>query len=104
MKITDITCHLLSGRWTGDPSFPHDVHATAFVQVDTDKGLFGLGEITLGYFAPEAVPALVEYFKPVLIGRDPMQITRLTRAMESDAVWWSRSGAGRSVIGGLEIA
>ena len=104
MKITSITCHLLSGRWTGDPAFPHDVHATAFVEIDTDEGVSGLGEISLGYFAPEAVVSLVDYFKPVLIGRDPMQITRLARAMESDAVWWSRSGAGRSVIGGLEMA
>lgn len=104
MKITSITCHLLSGRWTGDPSFPHDVHATAFVQLDTDDGLSGLGEISLGYFAPEATPPLVDYFKPLLLGRDPMQITRLTRALESDAVWWARSGAGRSIIGGLEMA
>jgi L-alanine-DL-glutamate epimerase-like enolase superfamily enzyme len=104
MKITAISCHLLSGRWAGDPSFPHDIHATAFVQVDTDEGISGLGEISLGYFAPETVPRLVDYFKPVLIGHDPMQIARLTRAMESDAVWWSRSGAGRSVLGGLEIA
>lgn len=104
MKITSVTCHLLSGRWKGDPTFPHEVHATALVAVDTDEGVTGLGEITLGYFAPEVVASLVEYFKPVLIGRDPMQITRLARAMESDAVWWSRSGAGRSVIGGLEMA
>ncbi|MBA3484851.1 MAG: mandelate racemase/muconate lactonizing enzyme family protein [Pirellulales bacterium] len=104
MKVTSITCHLLSSQWTGDPSFPHDMHATALVQLETDEGISGLGEISLAYFAPETTAALVDYFTPVLIDRDPMQITRLTRAMESDAVWWSRSGAGRSVIGGLEMA
>jgi L-alanine-DL-glutamate epimerase-like enolase superfamily enzyme len=104
MKITKITCHLLSARWAGDPTFPPDVHATAFVQIDTDEGMTGLGEVTLGYFAPEAVVPLVNYFEPVLVGRDPLQITRLTRAMRSDAIWWAREGAGRSVVGGIEIA
>ncbi|MEO6437407.1 MAG: mandelate racemase/muconate lactonizing enzyme family protein [Tepidisphaeraceae bacterium] len=104
MKITDVKCHLLSGRWTGDPSFPQDVHATAFVQLDTDEDVVGLGEISQAYFAPETVQSLVDYFKPLLVGRDPMQITRLTRAMQSDSVWWARYGAGRSVIGGIEIA
>lgn len=103
MKITDLKCHLLSGRWTGDPSFPNDFHATAFVEISTNEGLTGLGEISQAYFAPESVQSLVEYFKPLLVGRNPMQITRLTRAMESDSVWWARYGAGRSVIGGIEI-
>lgn len=104
MKITDVTCHLMSGRWTGDPSFPDDMHATAFVEVVTDEGVIGLGEISQAYFAPETVPSLVEYFKPVLVGRDPMQIARATRAMQTDSIWWARSGAGRSVVGGIEIA
>ena len=47
---------------------------------------------------------MVEYFKPLLIGRDPLDLTRITRALTSDSVWWSRSGAGKSVISGLELA
>ncbi len=104
MKISSITCHLLTSRWTGDPSFPQDLHSTALVQIDTDEGVTGLGEISLGYFAPETVLPLVDYFTPALVGQNPMQISRLARAMETDAIWWSRSGAGRSVIGGLEMA
>ncbi len=55
MKIVSLTCHLLRGRWTGDPSFPSNMRATAFVQVDTDDGVFGVREIALAYFAPETV-------------------------------------------------
>jgi L-alanine-DL-glutamate epimerase-like enolase superfamily enzyme len=50
-----------------------------FIRIRTDKGLEGIGETTFGYFAPETVPAIVEFFEPVLLGRNPEQLTRLTR-------------------------
>jgi L-alanine-DL-glutamate epimerase-like enolase superfamily enzyme len=104
MKITNIITHLLTSRWTDDPSYPQALHSTAVFRIETDAGIDGLGEATWGYFAPDAVPAMADYFKPVLLGRDPMEITKLTRALMDDSVWWARSGAGRSVISGLELA
>lgn len=104
MKITNVTTHLLTTHWVDDPSFPQMLHSTAILRVETDAGLDGLGESTWGYFAPDAVPAMVEYFKPVLVGRDPLALTETTRALTDDSVWWARSGAGRSVISGLELA
>ncbi len=104
MKITNVTTHLLTARWENDPSFPRSNHSTAIFRIETDSGLDGLGEATWGYFAPDAVPALAEYFRPVLVGRDPLQIAALTRALVDDSVWWARSGAGKSVISGLELA
>ena len=104
MKITNLVTHLLTAQWVDDPSFPQMLHSTAVIRIETDTKIDGLGEATWGYFAPEAVPAMVEYFKPVLIGKDPMEITRLTRALIDDSVWWARSGAGRSVISGIELA
>src|SRR6266702_510823 len=104
MKIDTLECILLTGRWVDDPSFPKALHSTAFVRIETDKGLEGLGEITLGYFTPESVPALVEYYRPVVVGKDPQQITALTRALYDDSVFWARTGAGRSVISGVELA
>ncbi|MBE7537721.1 MAG: mandelate racemase/muconate lactonizing enzyme family protein [Opitutaceae bacterium] len=104
MKITKVTTHLLTTRWTDDPFFPNALHSTAIFRIETDTGLDGLGEATWGYFAPDAVPALVDYFRPVLLGRDPLDLTAVTRAMLNDSVWWARSGAGRSVISGLELA
>lgn len=104
MKITNLVTHLLTFRWTNDPSFPSMMHSTAIIRIETDSKIDGLGETTWGYFAPDAVPAIVEYFKPVLIGKDPMDTTLLTRALTNDSVWWARSGAGRSVISGIELA
>jgi L-alanine-DL-glutamate epimerase-like enolase superfamily enzyme len=104
MKITGVRTHLLTTQWVDDPSFPNSAHSTAIIRIETDSKLDGLGECTWGYFAPDAVPAMVAYFAPVLIGRDPLQILEVTRAMTNDAVWWARSGAGRSVISGLELA
>ncbi len=104
MKITNLVTHLLTTQWVDDPSFPQMLHSTAVIRLETDGGIDGLGEVTWGYFAPEAVPAMVDYFRPVLVGRDPMDLARLTRALGDDSVWWARSGAGRSVISGLELA
>lgn len=104
MRITGVRTHLLTTQWVDDPSFPNSAHATAILRIETDGGLDGLGECTWGYFAPDAVPAMVDYFAPVLIGRDPLQVLEVTRALCDDSVWWARSGAGRSVISGLELA
>ena len=84
MKITNVITHLLTSRWTDDPAFPHALHSTAVIRIETDSGIDGLGESTWGYFAPEAVPAMVEYFKPVLMGKDPMEISKLTRELVDD--------------------
>jgi L-alanine-DL-glutamate epimerase-like enolase superfamily enzyme len=104
VKITNLVTHLLTTQWVDDPSFPQMLHSTAVIRIETDTGLDGLGESTWGYFAPDAVPALVEYFKPVLVGKDPLDTLQLTRALTDDSVWWARSGAGRSVISGIELA
>lgn len=104
MKITSVSAHLMTAVWSEDPFFPQAPHATALLRIGTDAGLEGWGESTWGYFAPDAVPAMVDYFRPVLLGRDPAELGAVTRALEDDAVWWARSGAGRSVISGLELA
>jgi L-alanine-DL-glutamate epimerase-like enolase superfamily enzyme len=104
MKITDVLTHLITAQWVDDPWFPQLLHSTALVEIQTDAKLSGLGEVTLGYFTPESVPPLVDFFKPVLLGRDPMELSHVTHDMYDEAVWWGRSGAGRSVLGGIEIA
>ena len=104
MKITDIKTHLLTALWKDDPWFSRYLFSTAVVRIETDSGIEGLGEITLGYFSPESVVPLVDFFKPKLLGQDPMNISSLNREMFDLAVFWARSGAGRSVISGLEMA
>ena len=74
--------------------FPRAPHSAAFVRVHTDEGLVGTGEPLLGYFIADAVPPLVDFFLPLLVGRDPAAIKALWREMYAAAVFWGRAGAG----------
>lgn len=104
MKIVDIQHVPVTARWVSDPGFPQSLHSSSLLRVTTDAGIDGWGEATVGYFAAEIVGPIVDYFRPVLVGKSPMDIVALESAMLSDAMWWARSGAGRSVLSGIEMA
>ena len=104
MKITDLKVHLLTGHWGSDPWFPRYLFSTAIIRIETDAKLEGLGEVSASFFVPEAVPAIAEFFKPLLIGRDPLDIDALIKAMYDGSVWWGRAGLGRGVQSGIELA
>jgi D-galactarolactone cycloisomerase len=96
LKITAITCHLCSSATSlGDGI------GSAIVRVETDEGLCGHGEPLMGMFCGEAALALVNYYAPLLIGRDPLQRDPLWQRMWDSSVWWGRSGAPVSVMGGI---
>ena len=69
MKITDVRSHLLTGPCSLDPYITGSrrVRSAAFIEVRTDDGHSGLGETYAGYFYPEAVPVIVDFFKPFLL-------------------------------------
>ncbi|MBM3190335.1 MAG: mandelate racemase/muconate lactonizing enzyme family protein [Chloroflexi bacterium] len=70
MKITNVeTCGVTEAGHTG-----------LFVIVDTDAGLYGVGESGLGGRA-QAVAGAIEAFKPMLIGQDPFRIGHLWQLM-----------------------
>ncbi len=63
MKITAVTCYPV---WGGSRNF-------IFVVVDTDAGIYGLGEA--GLTGRElAVMGAIDHFRPLLIGQDPARI------------------------------
>ena len=84
MKITDVVSEVFEwerpGIWNGGHYYgPGRLHK---ITVDTDEGITGFGwnggtaaERPLSLF-----PGYVDYFRPMLIGRDPME----TRAISSD--------------------
>jgi galactonate dehydratase len=62
VKITNLEAYPV---WSGQRNF-------LFVVVDTDEGLYGVGEA--GIVNPEAsIIGAVEHFKPLLIGQDPFR-------------------------------
>ncbi len=51
-------------------------HMSLFVRIRTDTGLEGIGEGTFFAF-PEATAAIIDRFRPMLIGADPMRVEYL---------------------------
>src|SRR6476619_3252830 len=68
----------------------HGEHATSLfvlVKVQTDEGIVGLGEATIsalwsGETQGSTVAAIRDYISPVLVGKDPLDITASRRAMD----------------------
>jgi L-alanine-DL-glutamate epimerase-like enolase superfamily enzyme len=106
MKITDVQTILLTGPCTYDPylSEARKVRSAAFIRICTDSGIEGIGETYAGYFIPEAVPSIVEFFKPILIGNGVEDIPALWARMYHCGNFWGRVGLGAIVLCGIEAA
>lgn len=106
MRITSVRTTLLTGPSTGDPFLreARQLRSAAFVEIDTDTPHTGLGETYAGYFAPETVPAIVDFFAPVLVGQPVDNVEELWRRMYHCGNFWCRVGLGASVLNGIEAA
>jgi galactonate dehydratase len=105
MKIKDVRTTLLTGPSTNDPFLreARKLRSAAFIEILTD-GPTGIGETYAGYFCPEVVPQIVEFFKPILIGQTVDDIPELWRRMYHCGNFWCRVGLGASVLTGIEAA
>src|SRR5690348_5650906 len=105
MKILDVRTTLLTGPSTNDPFLreARKLRSAAFIEVFTN-GPTGIGETYAGYYIPEAVPALVDFFKPILIGQNVDDIDELWRRMYHCGNFWCRVGLGAIVLAGIEAA
>ncbi len=99
MRITAVTCELCSSSTSLG-----DAIGSALVRIETDEGIKGHGEPLMGMFCGEAALALVNYYAPLLLGRDPLDRSALWQRMWDSSVWWGRSGAPVSVMGGIANA
>jgi len=106
MKITDVKTVLLTGPCTNDPflSEARKRRSAAFIEIHTDTELIGLGETYAGYFCPEMVPEIVEFFKPILVGQNIDNINELWNRMYQCGNFWCRVGLGLIVLNGIEAA
>ncbi|MBX2997594.1 MAG: galactonate dehydratase [Caldilineaceae bacterium] len=66
MKITNIECYPV---WGGHRNF-------LFVVVDTDEGIYGVGESGITG-REQAIIGAIEHFKPLLIGQDPFRVEHI---------------------------
>lgn len=106
MKIVDVKTVLLTGACTNDPflSKARKRRSAAFIEIHTDTEHTGLGETYAGYFCPEFVPQMVDFFKPILLGRDVSNIAELWSRMYHCGNFWCRVGLGVIVLNGVEAA
>lgn len=103
--ITDVRTTLLTGPSTNDPFFrkARTVRSAAFIEIITN-GPTGVGETYAGYFAPETVPAIVDFFRPILVGQTVEDIPTLWKRMYHCGNFWCRVGLGTIVLTGIEAA
>ena len=114
LTITDVRTVLLTGPCTNDIYLTEarKRRSAAFVEIHTsDKKLIGIGETYAGYFAPEVVPEIVEFFKPILVGQhvdesaDPAAwIAQMWDRMFFCGNFWCRVGIGAITLTALEAA
>lgn len=106
MKITDVKTVLLTGPISNDPFMLEcrQLRSAAFIELHTDGGLVGLGETYAGYFCPETISSIVEFFKPILVGQTADDPLELYRRMLQCGSFWCRVGLGQSVLSGIEAA
>ena len=92
MQITDVTCY---PTWGGQRNF-------LFVVVDTDQGLYGVGEA--GLTGRElAVMGAVDHLRPLLVGQDPMRSEHLWQVMSRGGSFPHGKIVG-SAIAAIDIA
>ncbi len=92
MKITDIKVYIMDAyrtNWT-------------FIKVETDEGLYGWGEASLGT-QEMALKGCVEDLKRLIVGRDPMQIEKMRFEVYRD-IYWKGGPVLMSAISGIEMA
>lgn len=104
MKITRVRT-LLSTAPQRDVFMPsRQRRSAAFILIETDTELTGLGETYAGYFVPEMVPEIVSFYEPVLAGQSPLEVDALCRRMFTAGKFWARVGLGSIVLSGIESA
>jgi L-alanine-DL-glutamate epimerase-like enolase superfamily enzyme len=110
MKITAVKCILLSAPYATPGDAERTIHLqtgyrpATFIKVETDEGIYGLGETYAGVYAPETVRELVAQFEVDLIRQDPLNTLALWNRIRIASNYWGRMGISQSVIGGIEMA
>jgi len=109
VKITSVRAVLLSHpydtrdglEWVGGYISSWDA---ALVEVRTDTGLTGIGEVAQGIMGAAAVPGIVEGLAQYVVGEDPRRVTHLRDRLYDRTVFWARGGIATGVIGAIECA
>jgi D-galactarolactone cycloisomerase len=104
MKIVEINAYILESRLSQAFSFSqyqYDTRRGLLVEVVTDDGLSGWGE---SFGSPEAIRALINEFKPLVIGHDSTAIEVIWESLYNRYRDRGIKGVVISAISALDIA
>ena len=92
MKISDVKIYTLDAYRTN----------WAFVKVETDEGLYGWGEASLGT-NEMALEGMIADLKRLVVGRNPLEIEKFLFEVYRD-IYWKGGPVLMSALSGIEIA
>ena len=92
MKITDVRTFLVGNPWKN----------WLFVRVETDEGIHGIGEGTLGHFS-RTVETAIHELKPFVLGLDIFQVEKMQLLLTRD-VYEDGGQIQKCAISAMEIA
>lgn len=109
MKIIDIKTHVLSAPLSVPFAFSQGWvrnRSAMIVEVVTDEGIAGWGEaLCQGLQPPEIAAAIVEYaLKPLLIGKDPLDVEVLWDFMYNQTKDYGQKGVVIGAISSIDVA
>ena len=73
------------------------------MEIKTDGGVTGLGEPHIGIRFPKLVSPMVDFFRPYLDGKNPLQISKRCEEMRREARRWGNFGLPLIVLAGLKM-
>ncbi|WP_327087965.1 mandelate racemase/muconate lactonizing enzyme family protein [Nonomuraea sp. NBC_01738] len=109
MKITAIRPVLLSHDYEGRQALEWvggriDTWDAALVEITTDEGVTGVGEVAQGIMGALAVPGVVEALAQYAIGLDIDRPGAVGDALRDRTAFWARGGVASGVIAAVEVA
>lgn len=121
MKITNVRARVFEWKGHTVPPQPHfcsnamdllwdkgdsmgtfRFHGWTVVEVETDDGLVGIGNVAL---APRIAKAIIDqYLAPLVLGHDPFDYEYLWQRMYRSTHAWGRKGVAMAAISAIDIA
>lgn len=86
----------------GDSMGTFRFHGWTVVEVHTDEGIVGIGNVAL---APRVAKQIIDlYLTPLVINQDPFDYEYLWQRMYRSTLAWGRKGVGMAAISAIDIA
>ena len=103
-KIKSVKTILVSAEYGNGKVYgqPQSVKTVAIIKIETSNNLYGVGETYSGIYSPEIINEIVNFLKPLLIGKKIKENFDFQDLILIPFI--GSTGLIKSVISGIEIA